>query len=309
VPWYNCLVPTVYQTEQRIGGKMKNWQVGALSMVLIAGTVLQGCSSGPGVHEHYVSPTIQGESAQINLDAVQQAFWDTKGKDFNTWMGAFEKRVNEIYDGKDIVSVDATRDDGKLKVTGYINKVNKEGFQPGDDKLFTIEQTGDANNNEMPYRVADDGGRTYYEGHHSIMDNPILQAMLISHLMGGWGGRYYTPAPQIVVLQHSRDAFRASPSYAQTQSANRGFFSRFKTNSNGALTSTNKFGSGFSSSSSGAPKRSLFGGGSSSTSLGGASSSSGSSWGGRRSSGFGSSGSSFGSGFGSRRSFGGFRRR
>src|ERR1700730_9333541 len=132
---------------------MKNWQVCALTMVLIAGTALAGCSSAPQNHERYVSPTIQGESQQINLDAVKQAFWDTKGKDFNTWMGAFEKRVNEIYDGKEVVSIDATRDDGKLKVTGYINKANKEGFQPGDDKLFTIEQTGDAANNEMPFRV------------------------------------------------------------------------------------------------------------------------------------------------------------
>jgi len=286
---------------------MKNWQLCAFAMALLACPILAGCSSGPSVHEHYVSPTIEGSAQQINLEAVQQAFWDTKGKDFNTWMGAFEKKVNEIYDGKEVIAVDATRDDGKLKVTGYINKVNKEGFQPGDDKLFTIQQTGEAAGNEMPYRVADNGGRTYYEGHHSILDNPILQMMLVSHMMGGWGGHYYTPRTQYVVLQQGRDTFRASPSYAQTKTANQGFFSRFKTNQSGSLTSSNKFGSGFSSSSSSTSKRSLFGGGSSPTSAG-TSSSSGFSWGGRRSSGLGG-GSSMGSGFGSRRSFGGFRRR
>jgi hypothetical protein len=269
------------------------------SYALMGALLFGGCSSG--VQEHYVSPKIEGSASKINLEEVQKAFWDTKGKDFNAWMAAFEKRVNEIYDGKDVVSIDATRDNGKLVVTGYLNKVNKEGFQPGDDKLFAIEQTGDAVNNEMPYRMSGGDGNVYYAGHHSILDNPILQMMLISHMMGGWGGRYYTPAPQIIVLRNNRDSFRATPAYQQMQSSNNSFYSRFKTNAAGDLQSKSKFGSSFSSSSP-TPTRSLSGAPSSPGSTVGGSSTS--SWGGRRSSGF---GSLSGGGFRSR-SFGGFRR-
>ena len=278
---------------------MRRWPVFALTTLLSLTIGLAGCSP-PTPTEHYVSPKIQGEAKRINLDEVQKAFWDTKGKDFNSWMAAFEKKVNEIYDGKEVVSIDATRQSGHLVVTGYINKENKEGFKPGDEKLFSIEQTGEAVNNEMPYRVAGQDGGTYYEGHHSFLDNPILQMMLVSHMMGGWGGRYSTPNDRIVVLQQGRDAFRATPQFGQQREANRGFFSRFNQKSGtGELQSRNKFGSNTPfSSGTGTETRRTFGGGTPSTpapeSAGG--------WGGRRSSGFGSPSSS---GFGG---FGGMRR-
>lgn len=273
---------------------MNKWHLQALSGAMIASFIFGGCSSR--VQEHYVSPHVQGESAKINLDEVQKAFFDSKGKDFNTWMGAFEKRVNEIYDGKGVVSIDATRNDGKLVVTGFIDKDNKDGFQPGDEKLFAIEQTGDAVNNEMPYRVANADGATYYQGHHSLLDNPFLQMMLVSHMMGGFGGRYYTPRPQVVILQQGRDVFRSSPTYQTQQASNRSFYSRFKTNSTGDLTSRSRFG-GLGSS--GSTMNRTFGGTTSGATTG-------SSWGGRRS-GFGSG--SFG-GFGGRsRGWGGRRGR
>ena len=302
---------------------IKVWQYTLLS-VLVAGSVtLAGCTSHTERIDHYVSPQVQGESAKINLEEVQKAFWESKGKDFNSWMGTFEKRVNEIYDGKEVVSIDATRKDGKLIVTGYIDTQKKEGFQPGDEKLFTIEQTGEATEDkQIPYRVSDNNDRPYYEGRHSFLDNPFLQMMILSHFMGGgmgspWGGHYYTPYPSVNVLHNYRDSYRATPNYSTQQASNQGFFSRFKTSSNGSLQSSKPFGkSDFSSASTGTSKRSWFGssgGGlgsssSSSTSSGGIFGSTGgtessSSWGGRRSSG----GGLFSSGRSSR-SWGGRRR-
>jgi|SRR5277367_2056206 len=280
-----------------------------VSVLILASAVgaveigLSGCSFG-GPTEHYVSPHVEGASARINLDAVQKAFWESKGGDLNSWMAAFEKRVNEIYEGKEIVSIDATRQNGHLVVTGYIDTQKKEGFVQGDDKLFSIEQTGDAANNEMPYRLSGQDGQTYYEGRHSILDNPFLQAMLISHLMGGWGGRYSTPTDRVVVLDNYRNTYRQTPNYTQQTALNRDFSTRFKTKSfGGGLQSSTKFGSGSFSSTAGATNR---GWGSSSVSgttgtAGTAGSSS--SWSGRRStSSFGSvRSSSFGRGWGGRR--------
>jgi len=321
---------------------MNSWQtwIAMIALVFTASLSLSSCSTEATQVEHYVSPKIEGEAQKINLDEVQKAFFDSKGKDFNSWMGAFEKRVNEIYDGKEIVSLDATRKEGKLSVTGFISKDNKEtkeGFQPGDEKLFTIEQTGEAVNNEMPYRVTGSNDRPYYEGHRSILDNPFLQMMLISHFMGGgWGGRYYTPPSRVVILHDSRDSFRSSPDFSQQQSRNQGFFSRWKSNPQGQLQSNKSFGDTNFSSANTSSKRGWFGGSSAGTSggssssgsaLGGTSSSgslsgssstlgsgssssssgsSGSSWGGRRSSGSGLFG---GSSRTTSRSWGGFRRR
>src|SRR4051812_43923415 len=87
---------------------MKNWRMLVLSTALIITPALTGCSTGPsGPTEHYVSPRIQGENQLINLEEVQKAFFDSKGTDFNTWMSAFEKKVNQIYDGKGVVMLDA----------------------------------------------------------------------------------------------------------------------------------------------------------------------------------------------------------
>lgn len=284
---------------------MKVLQIGTVTVALALTVFLGGCATTSHHAEHYVSPAIQGETAKINLDEVQKAFWDTKGKDFDTWMAAFEKRVNEIYEGKEIVSIDATRDNGKLVVTGFLPKSDdaskkKEGFQPGDEKLFSIEQTGEAADNEMPYRVANSDGRTYYEGHHSILDNPILQVMLLSHMMGGWGGRYYTPYQHVIVLHDSRNQWRSSPQYTSQQTNNSGFFSRFKSKSlGGGYESKTGFGNSSFSGDSGSKKRN-FSFGSSSPSSSSTSSGSSFSWGGRR------SGSVFGGG--SSRGWGGRRR-
>ena len=181
-----------------------------LSAALAAAMILGGCSGADSGsrEDHYQSAQVQGESARINLEQVQQAFFTSKGNDFNTWMGAFEKRVNEIYDGSDVVSIDADRKDNRLSVTGYVDKNAQQGFQAGDDKLFSIEQTGDAVNDQVPIRVSNGGGATYYEGHHSLLDTPFLQAMLISHMFGGWGGHYYTPHTRVVYLNNYRDTYR-----------------------------------------------------------------------------------------------------
>ena len=88
---------------------MKQWHTGFMVGLVALVMVLGGCSRESTPTEHYVSPQIKGETQRINLDSVQKAFWDSKGKDLNSWMSAFEKRVNEIYDGKEIISIDSRK--------------------------------------------------------------------------------------------------------------------------------------------------------------------------------------------------------
>jgi len=288
---------------------MLRWRTIVAIACLAVISSVSGCSTSSHT-QHYVSGAIQGQGQRINLEEVQKAFFETKGTDFNSQMSAFEKRVNEIYDGEGVVALDATRENNRLKVIGFISKNNKPGLQPGDEKLFTIEQTGDVVNNDMPYRVAGGDDRPYYEGHRSILDSPLIQMMLISHMMGGFGGRYYTPYSSYGGLMNYRNTWRQSPSYAQQQASNNSFFSRFKSNPNGSgLTSSTKFGGGaFSGAAAGTANRSW---GSSSTGTAAPTTSSGFGWGGRRSSGLGTSSGFGGGGFsmGRRGGWGGRRGR
>ncbi len=273
---------------------MIGWRnLAAIACVAVI-TCLSGCSTAPNHTQHYVSGAIQGESQKINLDEVQKAFFETKGTDFNGQMAAFEKRVNEIYDGQGVVALDATRDNDRLKVTGFISKANKPGLQPGDDVLFTIQQTGDVVDHNMPYSVSGNDGRPYYQGSRSILDSPFVQFMVLSHLMGGggWGGRYYTPYSSYGGLLGYRNTWRQTPQFAQQQAANTSFFSRFKANPMGGVQSATKFGGGNFTTPGGSANRSW--GSPSPTS---ASPSSGLGWGGRRPSGLGSgAGNPFGGG-------------
>lgn len=255
--------------------------LGIFSVICITLSMTACSTSGPS--EHYVSPQIEVQSSKINLDEVNKAFFESKGTDFKTWMSAFEKRVNEIYDGKEIISIDATRENDKLVVTGYVDNKKEPGFQKDDEKIFTIEQTGAITNNDMPYKVANYDGSTHYMGHRSIFDNPFIQMMVFSHMMNSWGGRYHTPYDRMGPLGSYRAGYRQTPQFEQQKTANQGFMSRFKSKAGGTgLQSKSTFGAGGFSSGSTEKRRSWFGGGSSSTS--GVSSSS--SWGGRRSSGF-----------------------
>jgi len=284
---------------------MFRWRFLAVIACVAVVTSLSACSMGSSHRQHYVSGAIQGESQKINLEEVQKAFFETKGSDFNSQMAAFEKRVNEIYDGEGVVALDATRENNRLVVTGFISKGNKPGFQPGDEKLFTIEQTGDVVNNDMPYRVSGNDGRPYYEGHRSILDSPFVQMMVLSHMMGGFGGRYYTPYANYGGLMGYRNTWRQSPQYSQQKASNTSFFSRFSKKSDGGLRSSTGFGGGGFSGGDSTAKRSWGGMSSSSSSPSGSSTSS-FGWGGRRSTGIGSGGGLFSGG---RRGWGGRRGR
>lgn len=319
---------------------MKLWTALALSALLV------GCSCSHhdddasisndlrNSNNHYVSAQVNGQPARINLEQVRQAFWATQGNDMNTAMRAFEQRVNEIYEGDEIVQVDAARQSQGLLVVGFIDRNGQPGFQPGDDRLFTIEQTSAANNGQIGYSMTGWNNQPYYNGYYTYHDHGsglgFMTGLMLGHMLWGhWGTgyHYYTPVEHIHVIHDYRTTYRTSPTYHLQQQQNHVFTTRFnKQNATGGLASNRKFG-GASSTTSGSTTGRRWGGGNSSgtTTTTTTTTNSGSGWGGRRSSssststttrswGSGSSSSSSsGSSWGGRRSssgssFGGRRR-
>jgi hypothetical protein len=151
-------------------------------------------------------------------------------------MSAFEKRVNEIYQGEGIVSIDAQRKDDRLVVQGFVDQNQQEGLQSEDRKLFNLEQTGAATRDAVPYRVSDGQGAVYHEGSHSLLDNPFLQAFMVMGMMN-WVGSYFTPRSQLVMLQDHRSSFRRTPAYQRQLTDNRAFNTRFKQRAAGGVQS------------------------------------------------------------------------
>lgn len=262
----------------------------ALLSISLMAFVLAGCTVSNhqrSTSERYVSPQIEGAESRINLEEVEKAFFNTKANDLNSWMGAFEKRVNEIYEGTEVVSIDATRETGKLNVTGFVEKNKQPGFQTGEDKLFALQQTGNVVDNKMPYQVTDQNGQPYNQGHYSLFDNPIIQGLVIGNLLSSaFGPRYYTPFATTTILRDHRNGFRNTPAFNSQRTANQQFGTRYKQRATGSgIGSNTGFGRSYGTDSG---ARRTFGqpsGSSVRTSP----------WGGRRSTGFG------GRGFGGRR--------
>lgn len=204
-----------------------------LAAVLIGSLGLPGCSpgredgGGGGGEERYTSPVVQLQYAAINLEDVQDAFLSSKGADLATWMGAFEQRLNEVYEGEGVVAVDARRQNDKLVVQGFVDQNGEAGKQAADKPLFTLEQTGPASRDAAPMRLADGQGQTWSEGSWGLGASPFLQGFLMASMFS-WAGSYFTPRPQMALLANHRNAFRASPAYTRQLQANQGFDARYK---------------------------------------------------------------------------------
>lgn len=291
--------------------------------------LMVACSPGKnapgGATERYVSATVQGQAEKINLDAVHEAFFQTAGKDLQTWMGNFEKRINEIYQGDDIVSIDAEKKDGMVRVTGFLDRNDEPGYQAADEKLFELKQTGAmVEGKGFPYELSGQDGTPHhtgypppaYYGHGGLLDNPFVQMLIIGSLLNR---PYYTPAGHYPVLRDYRTSYRQTPRYRAQQVQNRGFFGKLLGRKKDATLKSQRgfgssaFGSGIGSETGTPRKRSWFGGSSGNDSRwsgrrsSGWGSGSSSGWSSRRSSGWGGGSSS---GWGGRRSFGwGGRRR
>ncbi|MBU6455063.1 MAG: hypothetical protein KGS72_25050 [Cyanobacteria bacterium REEB67] len=217
------------------------------AVALLSLALLAGCDKKPDQSQHQTT-TVAGAPAaaaadgtvgsgfdsrpsdapRINVQAVQQALNDVQQADPQGWLQDFEKRVNEIYDGQGVVSIDAKQDaSNNLQIVGYISQSGQQGFQPGDEQLFSITQTGPANNGTVPYNMqyyTYGGYSAYYTGYYH---NPIMTAWMVNTLIYGhpWGG-YYTSPSRLVYIHSYQTTYRASPVYVQQRAATHAYITQ-----------------------------------------------------------------------------------
>ena len=181
--------------------------------VLVSGPAIAACSSGP-TYDQWAAT--DGAAGRINLDAVQEAYKESKSAT------EFEKRVNRIYEGDGIILIRASQDGSRQMVEAF-EDLNGNGQieDSTDDLLFSITE----NNNQNEIRGY--GANGYY--HHGFGGGSFLFGYLVASTM--FGPRYYysTPPGTVGTIRNDRTNYRQSPLYRSQVSRNSSYFSRQKT--------------------------------------------------------------------------------
>lgn len=150
--------------------------------------------------------TTNNTDVPIDWDAVSKAYKEAEGP------ADFERRVNEIYEGDEIISVSVVdKDDKSQVVTGFFDN-NASGAIDEGEKVFEITRnvTGEGSGN---YQVTGYGA---YHGYHSPMFDVMAGMMLGSMLMGpmrpGYavGAPYTTSPAQRGQIASARQGYRAA---------------------------------------------------------------------------------------------------
>lgn len=149
--------------------------------------------------------TTSNTNVEINWDEVSKAYKEAEGPE------DFEKRVNEIYTGDEVISVAVVDKDNKAQVvTGFFDNNNSGNVDEG-EKIFEITRNITGEGGE--YQVTGHGA---YVGYHSPMMSIMTGMMLGSWMSGAFAPSYIparpytTPPTRREALSQQRSAYRAA---------------------------------------------------------------------------------------------------
>jgi hypothetical protein len=150
--------------------------------------------------------TTEKTNVAIDWDKVNKAYQEAEGPE------DLEKRVNEIYEGKEIISISVQDLDDKTQVvTGFFDK-DENGEVAEEEKIFTIQRVINGEGAD----VQTSGHGPHYGYYHSpmmsMMSGMLMGAMLSSALSPGYSPMYRqaynTPPERTRDLRSSRTAHR-----------------------------------------------------------------------------------------------------
>ena len=142
---------------------------------------------------------------------VQQAFRDSPD------VAAFEKRVNEIYEGDWLVLVQTSVDQDRVFLEGWEDLNGSGEIEDGaDDKLFEIfgESSGE-------YQVRGQHVNSHYEERMGRGDFLLIYALVST--MDPAIGYYRTPPERVDKIHEDRGAYRQTRNYRDQQARNQAY--------------------------------------------------------------------------------------
>lgn len=165
---------------------MKTRSISIIALAaMLAGTALAGCTRDQG-NERWA--TTSNTNVDIDWDKIQEAYRDANGPE------DFEQRVNEIYEGDEIISVAVADKDAKTQVvTGFFDK-NANGKVEEEEKVFEL-QRDIVGEKQAQYSAR---GYGYYSGYHhttmwDIAGGVMMGSMLANAFSPGYRPVYVTP--------------------------------------------------------------------------------------------------------------------
>jgi len=147
--------------------------------------------------------TTANTNVKIDWDKVNQAYRDANGPE------DLEKRINEIYEGDEIISIAVTDKDDKTQVvTGFFDK-NTSGAVDEGEQIFEIQRQPTPDGAQIQTH-----GYGPYAGYHSpfmsIASGMLMGAMLSNMFMPTYMPMHYTTnSARVGALHQSRGAYRA----------------------------------------------------------------------------------------------------
>ena len=173
----------------------------ALSVALIV-PVAAGCSRETETVDRWA--TTENTNVKIDWDKVNQAYKDANGPE------DLEKRINEIYEGDEIISIAVVDQDDKTQiVTGFFDK-NTNGSVEDEEKIFTIKRqpTPDGAQVQTTGHGAYAG---YYSPFWTIASSMMMGAMISNMFSPRYAPMAYTTnQSRIGQLQNQRSSYRAA---------------------------------------------------------------------------------------------------
>lgn len=173
---------------------------------LAAMIALAGCREESRGNERWV--TTENTNVAIDWDKIAEAYKQAEGPQ------DFETRVNEIYEGEEVISISVQDQDAKTQVvTGFFDR-NGNGTVEDAEKAFSL-QRDIVDESSAQYQVQ---GYGHYAGYHSSMMWNIASGMMLgSMLSSAFRPNYvpvytrpYTTSPsRMSEMRNQRSAYRA----------------------------------------------------------------------------------------------------
>jgi hypothetical protein len=172
-------------------------------VALIFGLTTTGMGCAPDSEKVERWATTENTNVKIDWDKVNQAYKDANGPE------DLEKRINEIYEGDEVISIAVKDEDDKTQVvTGFFDK-NTSGAVDEGEQIFTIkrEPTGEG----AQYQTT---GYGPYAGYHSPFFS-IVSGMVVGSMISSMFAPRYMPmayvtsADRVSNLRSQRSAYRA----------------------------------------------------------------------------------------------------
>jgi hypothetical protein len=176
-----------------------------LSLTVGAGGI--GCSSSSEDSGNKRWATTENTNVKIDWDKVNEAYKLASGPE------DLEKRINEIYEGDEIISVSVqdVGDKGQV-VTGFFDK-DKDGKVSDPEKIFTIKR--ELKGTEGQYQTQGHGAYHGYSSPFMGIASGMLMGAMISHMfmpsyMPMYGTPYTTSAARASQISSNRSSYRAA---------------------------------------------------------------------------------------------------